>query len=106
MKRKLSLTKETNKKAKIALYCSPESRQVSSQFAHRFKRSSKYIFKMAILDFRLEQISLFWIYKSPGYFLPTSKSVGLSVQEKKFKIDFQFDGHFEFLTDTVLAIVD
>ena len=33
------------------------------------------------------------IYMSPRFFLPTFKSMGLSVQEKKFKIDFQDGGH-------------
>ena len=37
----------------------------------------------------------FLIYKSPQYFLPSFESIGRSVQEKKFKIDFQ-DGHHGF----------
>ena len=39
------------------------------------------------------------IYKSPGYFLPSFESTGLSVQEKKFKIDFQYGDHGGFGTD-------
>ena len=49
------------------------------------------------------------IYKSPKYFLPSFKSTGLSVQEKKRKIDFQ-DGchgaHPGFKIDMILAIFD
>ena len=62
-----------------------------------------------ILDFWSERFCLLLIYKSPRYFLPSSKSISLSVQEKKFKIDFQ-DGvrssHFGFLNVTILAIFD
>ena len=43
----------------------------------------------AILDFWSEQFYLFLIYKSPRRLLPSFKSIGLSVQEKKRKIDFQ-----------------
>ena len=63
----------------------------------------------AILDFRSEQFQLFLMYKSPQYFLPSFKSIGLLVQEKKWKIDFQFGfhgGHLGFLIGTVLAIFD
>ena len=71
------------------------SYQVSSQLALRFRRrSEKYIFKMAameaILDFRLWRFYLFLINKSPQCFLPSLKSISLSVQEKKRKIDFQY----------------
>ena len=37
-------------------------------------------------------LSYFFIYKSPRCFLPSFESIGLSVQKKKGKIDFQ-DGH-------------
>ena len=47
----------------------------------------------AILDFRSEEIKLFLIYKSPRYFLPSFRSIGILFQEKKFKIDFQDGGH-------------
>ena len=43
----------------------------------------------ANLDFLSEQFKLFFIHKSPRYFLPSFESTGLSVQEKKHKIDFQ-----------------
>ena len=44
----------------------------------------------AIMGFQLERFYLFFlIYKSPLYFLPSFKSIGLSVQKKKRKIDFQ-----------------
>ena len=42
-----------------------------------------------ILDF---WVKLFLSYKLPQYFLPSLKSTGLSLHEKKFKTDFQ-DGH-------------
>ena len=34
--------------------------------------------------------------KWPQYFLASLESVGFSVQEKKFKIDFQDGGHLGF----------
>ena len=53
--------------------------------------------------------SCFFIYKSPWYFLASLKSIGLLVQEKKRKIDFQ-DGphgsHLGFLIGMILAIYD
>ena len=36
---------------------------------------------------------LFWICKLPQYFLPSLESIGITVQEKKRKIDFQDGGH-------------
>ena len=70
----------------------------------------KKIFKMAttaaIFDFRLER---FLIYRLPRCFLPSFKSIGLLVQEKKGKIDFQeglHDGHLGFPIGTILAISD
>ena len=47
---------------------------------------------------------LFLICWSPWYFLPSFKSVGLSVQEE-FNMDFQ-DGHLWFLTGPILAIFE
>ena len=44
------------------------------------------------------------IYKSPRCFLPSFKSIGLTVQEKKRKIDFQ-DGRLEPI-GKILAIFD
>ena len=46
------------------------------------------------------------IYKSPRCFLASLESIGLSVQEKKRKIDFQDGGHLGFLINTILASFD
>ena len=80
-----------------------------SQLPFWFRRnSSKQIFKMdtmaAILDFLLQQFELFFIYKSPRCFLPSLESIGLSVQKKEGKIDFQDGHHLGFPIGTVLAI--
>ena len=61
---------------------------------------------VAFLDFRSEQFLLFLIYKSPQCFLPRSKSIVLSVQEKKREIDIQDGGHFGFQIGTILTICD
>ena len=37
--------------------------------------------------------SYFLIYKSLQYFLPSFQSIGLSVQEKRLKIDYQDGSH-------------
>ena len=58
----------------------------------------------AIFDFRSARFYLFLIYKSPRCFLATLESVGLSVQEKKGKIDFQDGSHLGFRIGTILAI--
>ena len=54
-------------------------------------------------------LAFFLINKSPRCFLPSFKSIGLSVQEKKRKIRFQ-DGchsvHFGFPTGTLEAMFD
>ena len=54
-------------------------------------------------------LAIFFIYKSPRCFLPSFKSIGLSVLEKKGKIDFQ-DGrqgdHLGFPNRTNLTIFD
>ena len=47
----------------------------------------------AILDFQSEQFWRCLIYKRPKYFLPSFKSTGLLVHEKKLKIDFQDGRH-------------
>ena len=63
----------------------------------------------AILDFRSAQFYLFFTYKSPRFFLATLESIGLSVQEKKRKIDFQdgcHGGHLGFPITTILATFD
>ena len=44
--------------------------------------------------------------KSPRCFLASLESIGLLVQEKKRKIDFQDGGHIEFQISTILAIFD
>ena len=63
----------------------------------------------AILDLRSAQFELFFIYMSHLCFLQSLDSIGLSVQEKKQKIDFQ-DGchgsHLGFPIGTILAIFD
>ena len=43
----------------------------------------------AILDFLSERFYQFLIYQSPLCVLPSFESVGLSIQEKKRKIDFK-----------------
>ena len=91
-----------------------DSYKVSSLLAFRFRRrSKKQIFKMATmaatLDFLSKRFSLFLIYKSRWCFLPSFESVGFSIQEKKWKIDFQdggHGGHLGFPIGTILAIFD
>ena len=54
-------------------------------------------------------VLLILIYKSARYFLSSFESMGLSIQEKKFKKDFQDDnccGHLVFPIGTILAIFD
>ena len=49
------------------------------------------------------------MYKSPKYFASHFQSMGLSIQEKKFKIYFQdgnWGGHLGFPIGTILAIFD
>ena len=46
------------------------------------------------------------MYKSPRCFLASLESIGLSVQEKKRKINFQDGGHLEFPIAMILAIFD
>ena len=80
-----------------------------SQLPFRFRRkSSKQTFKMAamatIRDFLLQRFELFFIYKAPRCFLPSFESVGLSVQKKKGKTDFQDGHHLGFLIGMILAI--
>ena len=77
------------------------------------RKSSKYIFNMAaratIFNFRSEWFKLFLIYKSPCYFLSSFESIGLSVQAKKFKIDFQdgnYGSHLVFPIRMILASFD
>ena len=63
----------------------------------------------AILDFQSARFSLYLIYKLPQCFLACLEATGLSVQEKKRKIDFQdggHGGHLGFPIGTSLAIFD
>ena len=60
----------------------------------------------AILDFRSKRFLLVLIYKVPRYILTGFDSVGLSVQEKKCKIELQNGGlgcHLGFPIGTILA---
>ena len=53
--------------------------------------------------------TVFLIYKSPKCFLPSFESIGLLIEEKKRKMDFQDGGHgshLGFLIGTILAIFD
>ena len=53
--------------------------------------------------------SYFFICKLPRYVLPSFESVGISIQEKNGKIDFQdgrHSGHLEFFIGTILAVFD
>ena len=61
---------------------------------------------VAILDFHSARFSLFFIYKSPRCFLASLEAIGLSIQEKKRKIDLQDGGHLGFPISTILAIFD
>ena len=64
---------------------------------------------VAILEFKSEQFYLFLLYKTPWCFLPSFKSIGLSVQEKTWKIDFKDSsngGHLGFPNRMILAIFD
>ena len=65
--------------------------------------------RATILDFWSEWFKLFLINKYLRYFLLNFKSIGLSIQEKKFKIDFQdsnYGGNLVFLIRAILAIFD
>ena len=61
------------------------------------------------LGFLTRTILAVLIKKSPWCFLPSFKSIGLSVQEKKRKTDFQDDRHgchLGFPIGSILAIFD
>ena len=58
----------------------------------------------AILDLRSKRFKLFLIYRSSRCFLPSFKSVGLSFEENKGKIDFQDGGHLRFPIRTILHV--
>ena len=72
------------------------------------KTKSIQVFEMAaisaICDFLSQRFELFFIYKSPRCYLPSFKSIGLSVQKKKGKINFQYSRHLGFLIGTILAM--
>ena len=53
----------------------------------------------------LKDFSYIWSTSPPGCFLPSFKSVGLSVQEK-WKIDFQDGSHLRFPIGIILASFD
>ena len=57
-----------------------------------------------MLDVWSEQFWLFLVYMS--HILPSFKSIGLSVQEKKRKLDFQEDDHLGFSIGMILATFD
>ena len=67
---------------------------------HRVSHRNNFIFFFFFFFF------FFLVYKSPHCFLSSFKSIGLSVQEKKRRINLQ-DGvhgdHFGFLIETNLA---
>ena len=55
------------------------------------------------------EFSYLRVYKSHRYFLSSYESISLSVQEKKFKINFQnggYGGHLRFLIGIMLASFD
>ena len=61
----------------------------------------------AILGFPIGTIAfIFYLQVTPKCFLSSFESIGLSVQEKKRKIDFQDGGHLEFPIGTIVAIFD
>ena len=63
----------------------------------------------ASLDLLSARFKLLLIYESPQCFLPSFESTGLSVQEKRRKIDFQdgcHGGHLGYPIGTILAIFD
>ena len=58
----------------------------------------------AIWDSLSQWFELFFIYKSLRCFLSSFKSIGLTVQKKKGKIDFQDGRHIGLPMGTILAI--
>ena len=59
----------------------------------------------AIWDFLSQRFEHFFIYKLHRCCLPSFESVGLSVQKKEGKIDFQDGRHLGFPIGTILAIL-
>ena len=63
----------------------------------------------ALWDFLSQRFELFLIYKSSRCSLPNFEAIGLLVQKKKGKLDFQDDGHggqLGFPIGTILTIFD
>ena len=56
-----------------------------------------------ILDFPSKRFLPFFIYKSTLYLIQSFESLA---QEKRFKIDFQADGHLGLLIETIFASFD
>ena len=73
------------------------------------EKKRKIVFEDALhsghLGFPIGKILAILIYKSPRCFLPSFKSVCLSVQKKR-KIDIQDGGHLGFPIRTIIAIFD
>ena len=67
-----------------------------SQLAFQFRRSSKNRFPIGTI------VAIFDLQVTPC-FLASLESIGLSVQEKKRKIEFQDGGHLGFPIGTILA---
>ena len=57
------------------------------------------------INFRSEHFYPFFIYRTPQCFLLSLKSIGLSVQEKKRKIDFQDGRHLGFPTGLIWLLL-
>ena len=87
--------------------------QVTLIFPTNFREKKFYIYFKIVVMTAILNISnrndfnyLFFIYKSPRYFIPSFESVGFLVQEE-FKTDFQDGGHGDnlgFPIGTILAI--
>ena len=90
----------------LAIFISTSHPDASYQFSNQ----------LALWFRKISEKKSFKLFGFPSYFrstpqcfLPSFKSNGLSVQEKKRKIDFQdgcHGGHLEFLIGTILAIFD
>ena len=82
--------------------------QVSSQLAFRFRRKAKNRFQDGGHDdhpgFPIGKILAIFDLQVARCFLPSFESIGLSLQEKKQKIDFQDGSHLGFPIGTILAI--
>ena len=90
----------------IGLSVAPDATcRVTSQLALRFRRRGCG----GHLEFPIGKILAILIYKSTRCFQPSFESIGLLVQEKKRKIDFQDGyrgGHLGFRIRTILAMFD